>query len=221
MRGSDGRQRPVVATSVAQHHSSDSSHSGQANPLDTGSTVVASSVVPDGLACWLVDVQPGTTPTGTWAYAPATVHDVDGEYQTIAFCGLDAAGNRSTVPLTRTYQVGTVPPAVTVITQINDISLETYQPVAGMDKSPETAPPPVLVGTVSDGGGVSEVYVRLDTPGGDSFWHVAERDDSTWSYTPRPDTVGLYTLQVEALDRAGNIRSPGPLDLPVVGTPAN
>jgi hypothetical protein len=184
-------------------------------------TVVVTSVASDEPTCWTVDVQPGTTPTGTWAYAPATVQDTDGQYQTITFYGLDAVGNRSTVPLSRTYQVDTVPPAVTIITYVSEIPLEAYQPITGTDKTTETAPPPVLVGTVSDGGGVSEVYVRLDTPGGDSFWHVAERDGSTWSYTPRPETAGLYTLQVEALDRAGNIRSVGPFDLLVVGTLTN
>jgi hypothetical protein len=183
-------------------------------------TVVATSVAQDEPTCWSVDVRPGTTATGTWAYAPATVQDADGEYQTIAFYGLDAVGNRSTVPLTRTYQVDTVPPAVTVITHISEIPLETYQPVTETDKLDGTVPPPVLVGTVSDGGGVSEVYVREDTPEGGSLWHVAERDGSMWSYTPRPETVGLYTLQVEALDRAGNIRSVGPFDLLVVGTQA-
>ncbi len=182
------------------------------------STVVATSVAPDEPTCWPVDVRPGTTPTGTWTYAPATVQDADGEYQTIAFYGLDAVGNRSTVPLSRTYQVDTVPPAVAVITHISEILLDAYQPVTDTDKATETAPPPVLVGTVSDGGGVSEVYVRLDTPEGDSFWHVADRGGSTWSYTPRPKTAGLYTLQVEALDRAGNIRSVGPFDLLVIGT---
>ena len=168
--------------------------------------------------CWTVDVWPGTTPTGAWAYAPATVQDADGEYQTVVFYGLDGVGNRSTAPLSRTYQVDTVPPAATIITYISEIPLEAYQPITGTDKTTETAPPPpVLVGAVSDGGGVSEVYVRLDTPEGDSFWRIAERDGSTWSYTPRPETAGLYTLQVEALDRAGNIRSVGPFDLLVVG----
>ncbi len=172
----------------------------------------------DEPTCWPVNVWPGTTPTGTWAYAPATVQDADGEYQTIAFYGLDAVGNRSTVPLTRTYQVDTVPPAVTITTYVSEIPLEAYQPITETDKLNGTVPPPVLVGTVSDGGGVSEVYVREDTPEGDSFWHVAERGGSTWSYTPGPETAGLYTLQVEALDRAGNIRSVGPFDLLVVGT---
>ena len=102
-------------------------------------------------------------------------------------------------------------------TKASEISLEAYRPITEMGKVTVTLPPPVLAGTASDdGGGVSEVYAWLDTPEGESYWYVAERDGAVWSYTPRVETAGLYTLQVEALDQAGNIQSVGPFDLLVV-----
>jgi hypothetical protein len=153
----------------------------------------------DEPTCSRVAVQPGTAVTGTWRYALRAAEGLDYEKQSITLYGVDGAGNRSSVPLSRTYLVDTVPPVVTVTTWVKHL--------------PAPAPTLVLSGTVSDGSGSSDVYVLVQTPGQPLSSTLATRDGDSWSYTLHPATEGSYTLRIEARDAKGNARGYGPYGL--------
>jgi hypothetical protein len=142
-----------------------------------------------------IPVDPGDGITGTWSYALQAVGELDNELQDFSLYGVDGAGNRS-VPLSRTYGVDTVPPVVTVTLWV--------------DYLPAPSPTQVLGGAVSDGGGVSEMYVSVETPEGDTSWAPVAPVDGAWSYTLNPETVGIYTLRVLARDPKGNTSEEGP-----------
>ncbi|HBY95833.1 MAG TPA: hypothetical protein DEP84_18070 [Chloroflexi bacterium] len=139
-----------------------------------------------GPGCSQVTVTSGTGVTGTWASTLLVTEQGDGLTHTLALYGTDGVGNRMTEPLTRTYTVDTVPPALAVTSVV-------------------TTPVASLTGTVSDGGGVSEVYIRVAQPDGTSYSAIARRDGTAWAYTLVPKQAGLHLLTVEAADRAGNI----------------
>ncbi|MBN1873374.1 MAG: Ig-like domain-containing protein [Anaerolineae bacterium] len=152
--------------------------------------------------CEQVAAQPGTAITGTWRYALKATADLDHEDLDFYLCGLDGAGNRSTGTLSRTYTVDTVPPVVTVETQVDSI--------AGL------SPRLVLSGTVTDGSGISELYILLTPPGGSISSTLAAQYGDAWSYTLFPTTVGTYTLRLEARDAQGNASGYGPFEVVVV-----
>jgi hypothetical protein len=148
----------------------------------------------------LIPVDPGNAITGTWSYALRAVGELDNELQDLSLYGVDGAGNRS-APLTRTYGVDTVPPAVMVTLWVD------YLPAAVATL--------VLGGTVSDGGGVSEMYVSVETPEGDTSWDPVAPVGGTWSYTLNPVKAGIYTLWVQARDPKGNTSEEGPFRVSV------
>jgi type II secretory pathway pseudopilin PulG/subtilisin-like proprotein convertase family protein len=133
---------------------------------------------------------------GTWSYAVPMVEGADGLTQTLFIYGLDGLGNRTTEPISLTYQLDVVPPALTTTVVITILY--------------ELSPTLVLAGQVSDGGGVDEVYVRVDPPDATSYRDVTARVEGDWVYTLRPDMGGTYALWLEAHDMAGNIRPDGP-----------
>ncbi len=160
----------------------------------------------DEFVCNEIALTPGTTVSGTWLYPFASLQAGDGVARTIVLYGVDAAGNRSTPPLTRTYVVDTVPPLVAVTQTLASIVLSRLPTVL----------PPVLSGTATDGGGVAGVVVRMVAPSGGIYWTAAPLDGATWQFAP-PDVgeVGDYTITLEAWDRAGNVSPAGPYRLSV------
>jgi hypothetical protein len=79
----------------------------------------------------------------------------------------------------------------------------------------QLSPTPVLTGTVSDGGGLDDVYVRVDPPDGASYYDLVDRSGADWSYTPRPTEGGTYTLWLAAYDQTGNATQTGPYEVQV------
>jgi hypothetical protein len=148
-----------------------------------------------GQYCENIKVSPGDAVTGTWSYVLQALGELDNELQDFSLYGMDGAGNRS-APLTRTYGVDAVPPVITVTLWV--------------DYLPAPSPAQVLGGTVSDGGGVSEMYVSVETPEGDTSWDPVAPVGEAWSYTLSPQTEGIYTLWIQARDPKGNTSEEGP-----------
>lgn len=146
-------------------------------------------------------MQPGTEPAGTWLYDLTPSQTGDGISQTLTLYGWDGAGNRSE-PISRTYQLDTVGPEITVTTVITEVMLNDYLPPPG-GRAPAVAPP-VLTGTSADGGGLGEIVVRLADESGNLSWQTAVVTGSEWAFTPELTEGGLYTLTVEGYDLAGN-----------------
>jgi subtilisin-like proprotein convertase family protein len=139
---------------------------------------------------------------GTWSYAVPMVEGADGLTQTLFIYGLDGVGNRTPEPISLTYRLDVVSPVLTVTTTISRVF--------------QDAPQAVLTGQVSDGGGVDEVYVRVDPPEGTSYRDLVTRDGADWTFTPRADVTGTHTLWLEAYDLAGNVTPMGPFEVMVV-----
>jgi len=154
-----------------------------------------------GQYCEGIQVYPGDATTGAWSYALRAVGKLDNQTQSFALYGLDGAENRS-APLDRAYQVDTVPPVVTITLQV--------------DYLPAAVPTTVLGGMVSDGSGVGEMYVSVETPGGSSSWDRVVPVGGDWSYTLYPQEAGRYTLRVKARDLKGNVSEYGPFEV-IVG----
>jgi len=154
-----------------------------------------------GQPCTDIKVYPGNAITGTWSYALRAVSSLDNQAQSFALYGVDGADNLST-PVSRTYQVDTVPPVVTITLQVNNL--------------PAAIPTAVLGGTVSDGSGIAEMYVSVETPGGSTTWDPVSLVGGVWIYTLYPQETGLYTLRVKARDLKDNISEYGPFEV-IVG----
>jgi large repetitive protein len=147
------------------------------------------AVAENGYAeCVDIDTQPIGSAAGNWARR-IPLGESDGVTQTLRFTGLDGAGNRST-PVTRTFQLDTVAPVVTATLGAAGIS-----------------------GVVSDGGGIGSVRLRVEPPSGAPFWVDATRNGNQWSLVFTNAAAGVYTLYVEATDRAGNRAAAGPFTL--------
>jgi hypothetical protein len=141
----------------------------------------------------------------TWQYLlPAA--NADGIVETLRFVGLDLAGNRS-LPVSRTFQVDNVAPLITVTTAITAVDRVEY-----LEGSL-----PLLSGEVSDGGGVSGIYAQVEGPHEISDWLVVEWEEDAWQFRPLLPTIGNYSILLEAVDIAGNVRSIGPLLVTVTG----
>jgi hypothetical protein len=154
-----------------------------------------------GQSCKDIKVYPGSSITGTWSYALGAVGKLDNEFQAFSLYGVDGASNRSD-PVNRTYQVDTVPPVVTVTMWV--------------DYLPTVAPVPVLGGFVSDGSGVGEMYLIVETPEGDTSWDPVTPVGNTWEYILYPQETGRHTLRIEARDPKGNASVHGPFQVTVV-----
>jgi hypothetical protein len=72
----------------------------------------------------------------------------------------------------------------------------------------------ILHGMYADGGGLSEIYARVQGPAG-VYWTAVNRTATTWRFAPELMTLGDYTITLQAYDRAGNSRSYGPFHLTV------
>jgi hypothetical protein len=155
----------------------------------------------DGEECEQVLANPGSTSVGTWGYVLSAREVRDYEDETVYLYGVDGVGNRSTIPLSRTYGVDTVAPVVTVTTWMRNV--------------PSVAATVVLSGTASDGSGSSDVYVIAEAPDETFSSTLATRDGAGWQYALHPETEGVYRLRIEARDRKGNASGYGPYDVSV------
>jgi len=163
-------------------------------------TVCASEVGRNGEECARAEIGPSGGVTGTW-YVPLPIHGYgDGSQQTLTFYGFDSVGNRSS-PVTRTLLIDVVPPALTV----------DYAARGAILFDPTT----VLTGTVRDGYGVDRVEVRVRNPDDDVHVETAALSGTGWEFATTFPTMGRYVLGVDAVDRAGNIRTWGTVDVMV------
>ncbi len=163
---------------------------------------------------------PNATGSQNWLWTWALPHE-DGVIHTLRVRATDVVSNTSPASDWQSTLVDTVAPVVTVATVISDVVLGDYQPgsVTGQ---------PVLEGTASDGDSVSDVFVHVNLPDGDSYQAAATlglssplakrrrtetRNGSEWSYTPELTQCGHHTLRLEVTDRAGNASLEGAFDL--------
>jgi hypothetical protein len=108
-----------------------------------------------------------------------------------------------TVGAWQTTTVDTVAPVITVTTYISQIDFGKYL-------SPSRTGPPVLTGTVTDGGGIAQMWAEVYGPHGTTYIDDVTRTGHTWSYIPfLSDGVGIYTVRLYAIDLAGNTRPSG------------
>ena len=157
--------------------------------------------------CQPVELSASGGPTATWSAPLQLPLGVDYAEQTLSLTGWDAAGNRSSPAWERSFWFDTAPPGVTVTTQVASIYLPEYR----------LAPQPLLAGQASDGSGWVEIVVRLSSPEtGAQQRTVIPVTAGQWAYLPELDTPGLYTLELAARDRAGNLTSLGEWLLQVV-----
>lgn len=161
----------------------------------------------EAVNCLSISVEPGTTPTGTWLYDMAPFQNGDGVTQTMTLVGYDGGGNSSEA-ISRTYRLDTVGPVMTVTTAISEVVLGDYPLFA----------PPVLAGEWKDGGGLDEVYVRMEDEAGSFSWQSAVISGTEWSFTPQLSAPGHYTLTVEGYDLAGNAGVTGSYPLHVLAS---
>jgi Ca2+-binding RTX toxin-like protein len=152
------------------------------------------TAVGDPASCTNIPVLPGAAAQGAWSAALTTLLAGDGTSATIALYGSDAAGNRASTPLTRSFRVDTVAPIITATQQLS---------------------PPALSGQVSDGGGLKALRALVMAPDSSTFTDVIATAPGSggalsWSYTPNLTAVGAYTMYLSAEDLAGNSSTAGP-----------
>jgi hypothetical protein len=161
--------------------------------------------VVSSVSCKPVELAASYVVTGTWSTTLLFPLGVDYTSQTLSFFGWDAAGNRSTLPLENTVWFDTMAPKVTVTTRLPSISLPAYS----------ANPQPILGGTASDGSGHVEIVVRITAPGFGAQRTVVPVQNNQWSYIPKINATGKYSLSLQARDTAGNLTSFGSWTLEV------
>lgn len=137
----------------------------------------------------------------------------DGIIHTLRISTTDTAGNVGSPTAWQETLVDTIAPVVTITQVFTEVVWFDYWPGSLIGG-------PVLTGTVSDGGGLSEVVVQVYAPTGDSYSDTLDLDGGTWSYTPSIQDPGLHKLYVEARDLAGNVAVYGPFALLAPGVKA-
>jgi hypothetical protein len=161
----------------------------------------------EGGHCTEVAAQPGDTSAGAWTYALYPLA-ADGISETLSIYGRDGAGNLSSAPLIREYELDNVGPQVEVTMRRDTIGLGSSQPV--------------MAGTVQDANGVAKMFASLLTPEGEMLWPEVELTDEGdgWSMIMRPpnapETLGPHTIRLYAQDGFGNQAGYGPFEVEVV-----
>lgn len=139
-----------------------------------------------------VDTLPIST-TATWRY-PLPTTSADGVEQSRTVYALDSVGNRSTEPLSLTYRLDTVPPVITVRSNLTSTKVFT------------------ISGTVSDGGEVGGMGILMLMPDG-TFWGAPiQPDGATWAYEHHFTQGERYIIWIMADDKAGNRSTVGPFE---------
>ncbi len=156
--------------------------------LGSGELVLAGTISDDQAAASVELCQVGqscttfpSTSEGHWQ-AGLSFAESDGISETVVLVGVDQAGNRSD-PLTRTLRVDIVAPEHSVT------MLQADQ----------------IAGSVSDGGGVGEVYLRLDRQDGSHRWMLAARTNHSWRVWVTDAFIGTTLVTVVAFDLSGNV----------------
>jgi VCBS repeat-containing protein len=128
----------------------------------------------------------------------------------------DNAGNVSTPTAWQSTIVDNVAPALALTSQLTDFILGDY--LAG---NVTASTPPILVGTLSDGGGIQSVTAVVTDPAGNEFTAPGDFDSQSWSITPAIITplVGVYSAEVTVVDNAGNRSQIGPFSFEALNTP--
>ncbi len=179
--------------------------------VDNFEAVSLEVCVDDIVNCTAVALLPGDTATGTWRFDLLDQPDGDGVSQTVHFFATDRVGNRTETAVSYTYDVDTVAPVVVVSDVLQTVDLSDYA-------SPAVMAAPVLSGTISDGGGMGLINIRLESPSGDTQFQAATLDENGgWQFVPTLTEVGRYQLFVEAQDAAGNYTILEPFVLDVTG----
>ena len=177
------------------------------DPAPAGALVSTVDVQLDAdTAAWL----PGTGPYAPdahglagWSWTWSLPHE-DGVTHTLRARAVDGVGN-TTVTAWMTTTVDSIPPSLSIDSDLNAMPIPTYL---------WPAAPAFVTGTVSDGGGVQEVRVTLGRPDGSSFEANATVSGTQWSLlNPAAGWApGDYRVTVVASDVYGNIARLGPLD---------
>ena len=107
------------------------------------------------------------------------------------------------IPLT--FHVDNVAPVLTV-----------SETVALAAAGPSPRPIRVLAGAATDGGPVRQLYALVKSPVGRLSSRSIARAGDTWQLNLTPETVGAYTLWVNAIDAAGNVRTAGPYVVTII-----
>jgi len=150
-------------------------------------------------SCRTIELNTNQITTGTWSATLEAPMGVDYGSQKLFLYGIDAAGNRSSLPVETTIWFDTVAPQVAVTRQIPAVSLGSYlaQPV------------PLLEGTASDGSSQVEIVVRLTSQTYVTQRTVIQVQNGQCSYFPDLSMTGDYSLTLEAWDAAGNLTALG------------
>jgi subtilisin-like proprotein convertase family protein len=140
-----------------------------------------------------------------WRYSPPDMAGRDGEVITRTLSAIDSVGNRSSTPAQLSFTVDNVAPVLTVTQLVTQTPYMT-----------NIVPVRVLQGSVSDGNGVNEVYITLQTPWGVLDYtplplnsRVRMSTDMIWHYDLTPFLAGAYKLWVNTVDIAGNLATEG------------
>ncbi len=133
--------------------------------------------------------------SGSWRYS-LPVASMDGVTQTRELAVFDSVGLRSPTT-TLTYRVDNVAPVLTVTHALpNDYHL-------------------YLVGSVTDGGGVRLLRLRMTLPDGGQYATTIPATGRNWLYdaAPSPYQAGNYVVWIEAEDWVGNLTYVGPFNV--------
>jgi len=127
---------------------------------------------------------------------------------TMEIYGIDYVGNRVSEPLNLTVVKDNVAPKLTVT------DWPTHSLTLGEDI--------LLAGTITDPGGVRAVRLVGYNPSGEPLTARVEHQNETWAFTDSRHFIhsGTYQIFLEAVDRAGNECTLGPLDLTFRTQPA-
>ncbi|GAB4423220.1 MAG: hypothetical protein Kow0031_01590 [Anaerolineae bacterium] len=171
---------------------------GEANDSPTGSEAIVVEAKLDG-DIWreatLFDQAAGGEQPFLWTWDMPTE---DGITHTVELRSTDIVGNIGATTSPYTVTVDNVPPALTVTHALTEVVVQHYRPTR-LHKGP-----PVISGTVTDGGSVPTVTVRVELPDGSFNIEPLQVITNTWQFTPELTAVGTYTLLVEAVDWLSN-----------------
>jgi Ca2+-binding RTX toxin-like protein len=142
-----------------------------------------------------VSALPEGSPAGTWQFDLGGLLSGDGAAFTLDLYGVDAAGNRSEIPLTRSFTVDTIRPVLSI-----DLPVP---PVVGSALT--------LSGSVSDGGGIAGLSAIVTAPDGSITVEPVSPDGDEWSHTVVFGGFGVYAVHIEAVDLTGNVSLAGPV----------
>jgi hypothetical protein len=152
-------------------------------------------------ACVLGECVTADAPLGPWQLA-LPLPAADGVSATVSITGTDRTGNVS-YPLLREVVIDTVAPTL-IVSEVVTVTT----PTGG------EAPAVVVAGTSADGGGVAEIYARLEGPDG-IYWSAVQRSGAAWRFAPELSVEGEYAATLQVVDLAGNSRSYGPFNFAV------